>query len=294
MRGFQNKKNNMRTQSKGFLALVILAVTAAAPASAIPIVFDIEAIVTSGNTGDYATGAVTPYDLLNGQAVTSQIVIDTDPFAAPVLVSTEAYDRITYSNIVGEALGISVSLNIGGVSMDVLPFEQDRGQVDFFDSHGPILGCGGACSSTTPDSWGIHTRSYNFGPGVVGTRAFSLIAGESSDPLVPGSGMSWLDFSQPVNLDLLLTLPTASDSFPLSLSLTDGIFDCTNGCRQTSSLSTFMRITSLTRTSTSVPEPGSLGLLAVGFAGVLLTRRHQRKIAGKSSCLSRAVSSAMS
>ncbi len=37
--------------------------------------------------------------------------------------------------------------------------------------------------------------------------------------------MSWLDFSQPVSLDLLLTLPTASDSFPLSLSLTDGSFD---------------------------------------------------------------------
>ena len=67
VRGFQNKKNIMRTQSKGFLALVVLAVTAAAPASAIPIVFDIEAIVTGGNVADYATGAVTPDDLLNGQ-----------------------------------------------------------------------------------------------------------------------------------------------------------------------------------------------------------------------------------
>ena len=77
VRGFQNKKNIMRTQSKGFLALVILAVTSAAPASAIPIVFGIEAIVTGGNVADYATGAVTPVRRRASMAACSVSASDT-------------------------------------------------------------------------------------------------------------------------------------------------------------------------------------------------------------------------
>ena len=89
--------------------------------------------------------------------------------------------------------------------------------------------------------------------------------------------MTWIDFTQPVNLGLLLTLPTTSETWAPTLYWSEGTYDCAGQCRQTGMWNTSMTITSLIRSSTSVPEPGTLGLLAVGFAGMMLaTRRRQR------------------
>ena len=268
----------MRIQPNRFLGLIILGVTLAAPASAIPIVFDIIGAVSSRSSFDATNGSVTPDNSLNGQAVAAQIVIDTDLFGAPTTFSSAGYDEISYRSVEGGPMPISAWLTIGGVSVDIAPFSGNRGYVSFYDSNGPIVGCGGTCGSMTPDQWNIRTQSFENGPsGTSGLQSFYFTAAETSNPGEPNSGMTWLDFSQPVNLDLLLTLPTVSASFPPSLYLTDTNFDCTSVCRQVSSLTTGMTITSLTRSSTSVPEPGTLGLLVVGFAGVMFARRRRQR-----------------
>jgi hypothetical protein len=270
----------MRIQPNRFLGLLIVGGTLAAPASAMPIVFDILGAVSSRSIQNSTNGSVTPDDSLNGQAVTAKFVIDTDLFGAPTTASSEAFDQINYRSVEGEPMPISAWLTIGGVPVDIAPFSRNRSFVNFYDSNGPIVGCGGACSSMTPDQWGVRTQSFEIGPnGNSGWQFFSFIAAETINPGEPDSGMTWLDFSQPVNLDLLLTLPTASVSFPPSLSLTEATFDCTSSCRQVSTLNTSMKITSLTRSATPVPEPGSLGLLVVGFAGVMFAaRRRQRPL----------------
>jgi hypothetical protein len=270
----------MRIQTNRFLGLILLGATLAAPASAVPIVFDIVGAVSGRSSFDSTSGSVTPDNSLNGQAVTAQIVIDTDLFGAPTTLSAAGYDEIDYRSVEGGPMPISASLTVGGVSVDIAPFSGNRGYVSFYDSHGTILGCDGTCGSMTPDQWNIRTQSFETGPnGTSGLQTFYFTAAETMNPGEPDSGMTWLDFSQPVNLDLLLTLPTASVTFPPSLYLTDTIFDCTSVCRQVSALTTGMRITSLTRSSMAVPEPGTLGLLVVGFAGVMFaTRRRQRAL----------------
>ena len=264
----------MRIQWKKLLALVILGVTLTAPASAIPIIFDITATVSGRSIFDSTTGSVTQENSLNGEAVISQIIIETDAFAAPLLSSSASFEQVLYRGVDGGPPAISTFLTIGGVTVDTAPYSRDISEVAFLDSRGPIVGCGGECSSMTPDQWAIRTRSDNVGPaGPTALRSFSFIAAETTEPFIPGSGMTWLDFTQPVTLDLLLRLPTASDSFPPRLSLSDSSFECTDRCRQTGSVTTFMTITSLTRTS--VPEPGTLGLLVAGFAGVMFAKRRQ-------------------
>jgi len=266
----------MRIHRKEFLPLAVLGFLLATPASAIPIVFDITGAVSSRSSFDATNGSVTPDNSVNGQAVTAQIVIDTDLFSAPTTFSSAGYDEISYRSVEGGPMPISAWLTIGGVSVDIAPFSGNRGYVSFYDSNGPIVGCGGACGSMTPDQWNIRTQSFENGPnGTSGSQSFYFTAAETTNPGDPASGMTWLDFSQPVNLDLLLTLPTASTTFPPSLYLTDTIFDCTSICRQVSSLTTGMTITSLTRSTASVPEPGTLRLLVAGFAGMLFARRRQ-------------------
>lgn len=271
-----NKKNNMRIQRTVLLPLVVLGVTLAAPASAAPIVFDISATISYRSYLEMPAWTNTVDHSLDGQVVTAQFVIDPDLFATPPVVSTEEFDDMTFRSLAGGPSGISTSLTIGGVPIDTSPFSQDRSEVAFYDSYGWITGCGGACGSMTPDQYSIRSYSEEFGAG--GLSGFSLLqfgAAESVDPAIPESGMTWLDFTQPVTLDLLLTLPTENGSYPSSIYWSEGTYDCTGQCRQTGMWNTSMSITSLTRSTMSVPEPGTLGLLVAGFAGLMLVRRRQ-------------------
>ena len=93
---------------------------------------------------------------------------------------------MTFRSRSGGPAGISVSLNIGGVSIDTAPFSRNRGEVSFYDSYGMIPACGGLCGSMTPDQWAIRAHSEEIGPGgLSGLRTFQFTAAETYDPLIP-------------------------------------------------------------------------------------------------------------
>ena len=88
---------------------------------------------------------------------------------------------------------------------------------------------------------------------------------------------SYINLDTPFNLDSLLTMPLPN----LTLQFGTTIFDCegVNLCFANYFETTWFTTTSVTRTdlsAQSVPEPGTLGLLAAGLFGVGFARRRRR------------------
>jgi hypothetical protein len=89
--------------------------------------------------------------------------------------------------------------------------------------------------------------------------------------------MGWLDFDEGIDPADIATLPTSTRT-PTTLNLLDYNFDCTERCVRTGVHMTILEMTSVTRTVGSVPEPGTLDLLAIGLAGAAFATRRRRAV----------------
>jgi len=100
---------------------------------------------------------------------------------------------------------------------------------------------------------------------------------EPVEPSIPGSGLNLIDSTSALSLQSLLMLPSMFDNPLLQsyVSFTDAYNICTDLCRSDYTQTTQMRITSLDRYVARVPEPGTLGLMGLGFVGTLLARRRR-------------------
>jgi hypothetical protein len=252
----------MRKTWASFLGTAVLAV-GSIPASAVPITFDLGGTFGGRSITDEITGQVVLDGSQAGQSFAARFVVDTDALEVRERVDDVDADFLLIRDA-GTTIGVQSSLTIGGVVVDVTPYPTHTSYVQFNDSHGPIPYCNdsGCYSATTPDAWIVGTRS---GPVPASTTRsiFTFTLQEPVDSAVPGSGTTWLDFSQPTGPELLATLPTGARRIFLSFTEYAGSTRTSSG----------FEVTSFSRTVSSVPEPGSLGLLAMGLLGAFAARR---------------------
>jgi len=259
-----------------FAAAVALTLTGTA--SAVPIVMDLSGELLSRTTS--RPGEFIDFDTsVAGTAFSASFIIELDDFGAAQFTDTTGAERWTYTALEG-ATGISAFLSIGGVAIDMAPYDRSRALVNVLDSKGPIIGnCDlGPCSSMTPDQYSVNYTSLQTPPvgGSVQSRGLSFITNEMIDPMTLGSGTNFID-GAPLSLEAVLMLPSMFDNSLLQsrLSFTDAYSICTDLCRPDYAHTTQMRIDSLTRSVVGVPEPATGGLLGMGLVLTLLARRRR-------------------
>ncbi|HEY6125422.1 MAG TPA: PEP-CTERM sorting domain-containing protein [Steroidobacteraceae bacterium] len=255
-------------------SLTVAAIVCAGPASAIPVTFDFSGTVAQVITTDFAGGLPT-FDLSTaGQAFNAQFLIDTDLFSPLAAPPTTIGDRLAYNSELPGA--VTSSLVVNGESIDLAPYARNRATASFIDSYG-IVSCGENCSRLGPDQFNVNTVSEDptpLGPAASRTLSFSFVAGYQSFDN-PESALTWFDFSPDFDLTRIGSLPLL-DSLLTTVTLTDFLSDCTDlRCQATATRRTMFQVTSTTRTVASVPEPGTLGLLAMGLAGAWFMRRRR-------------------
>ena|SRR5690349_2009329 len=263
----------MKKQWNRIVAVALIA--SAAPASAVPVQFDFAGTVTGVIDYDLVTG-----DQVYGQGplaspFSARFVFDTDLFGPAVPEEAEFSERLTYAAQLPGAL--SASLVIGGVNVDIFAHESDSASLNFNDSLG-VFSCGDGCQAFSPDAWGLTFESQtvtDIGRTALRTGYFTFAA-DFVDINQPELSMGWLDFDEGVEPADIATLPFPTT--PTTLNLVDWNFDCTERCVRTGLHMTILEMTSVTRTVGSVPEPGALGLMALGAAGAMLASRRRRVI----------------
>jgi hypothetical protein len=251
----------------------VAAILCAGPASAIPVTFDFSGTVAQVVITDFASGAPPTFDLSTaGQAFSAQFIIDTDLFGPVVSAPSITGDRLVYNSELPGA--VTSSLMVNGASIDLAPYSGSRANVGFLDSYG-VVSCGENCSRIAPDQFNVNAFSDDLtplGPAASRGLSFSFVANfQGFDN--PESALSWFDFSPDFDLTQVASLPLL-DSLLANVTLTDFLFDCAGErCQPTGTQRTMFIVTSSSRTVASVPEPGALGLLAIGLAGAWFARR---------------------
>jgi hypothetical protein len=243
---------------------------AATTAHAIPLVFNFTGSVSSRVTLD--TGGNASYDhSLDGQAMSGWITLETDGLVTSS-TTNERFDRLTFADSIGDSVEwVTSGLTIGGVAYDVGGYQHDYGQLAYLDSNGPTS-CGPNCTSTTPDQWMVLDESRqlpNPAPNTrYNTRALSLSVYDALNQF------GFIDLSQGFDALSVLTLPSA---YATGLYQENTWFCGSSDSCNVQRTSTWLQINSLSISAPpSVPEPGTLALLAMGIFGTALTRRSKK------------------
>lgn len=257
--------------SRKFLAGAALFVAIlSAPASAIPIAFDFSGVVQRRTIYDNGTSTE---DLSGqGQSFTARVVIDTSLMTLSQL-DTYGGGRSHWQSTDFLPAPSEMSIDINGAPLAVPLYDLNAYSVTALDGRLPP-GCPGCGIS---DSVQLLWRSQQTPPAVGQQRAstFSFAAFEMS----PNSDSpTYVNLDTPFDLDSLLTIPLPN----LELQFGTTIFDCqgVNLCFLSYNETTWFTTTAVTRTdlsNVSVPEPGTLGLLAAALLGVSFGRRRRTR-----------------
>lgn len=235
-------------------ALAAVLSVAAGAAHAVPIVFDFTGTVTTSSIFT-STGGVQD-NSFNGRAVSGRITVETTGLR-PTSSSDSSGLTLGYSDSNMDSLTlIDSELFIGGVSYDVGLYPAAGGSLSAFDSSG-----------VSGDFLALRHYSNEYppmpGPGDYHRRDLNLLWRDAANPL------GLLDLSN--GFELFDVLPLLQDLLPYG-TYNDTTMSCgaSGACTNTQVTRNFS-IASLT--VTSVPEPGTLALFALGLLGAAMGRR---------------------
>lgn len=258
----------------GLAALMCSVATMSLPANAVPIELSFSGTV--GSTFSYPS-APSGYEDSVGHAFTATFVIDS----AGLQRGTESTDKYEQINFEGPSpQGISGSLSIDGLNIDLHPYANNSGGIYFEDTKG-LIDYGNGIAAGEPDQFYISLFSTSF-PAVWPTdgsfvsRGLHFSTVDWGDYPQGGSLLSdFIDFSRDTyDPEILLTHPFAPNT---SLTFYGNEMTCENSlCVSTSGFSVDLDFDTVTRRVVSVPEPTTLWLMSFGLLGTAMARRRKK------------------
>jgi hypothetical protein len=253
---------------KIFAGAALFVAILATPASALPIAFDFSGVVQRRTVYDH--GTITEDLSGQGQNFNARIVIDTSLMTLSQL-DTFPGGRSHWQSTNFLPGPSEVSIDINGAPLAIPLYDLNAYSVTAQDGRLPP----GCSVCVVSDSVSLMWRSQQTPP-TVGPQLASTFSFNAFEVSPDSTSPSYVNLDTPFDLDSLLTIPLPN----IVLQYGTTIFDCegVNLCFANYFETTWFTTTSVTRTDlsqVSVPEPGTLGLLAAALFGVGFVRRRR-------------------
>jgi len=249
---------------KFWSAAALLAAMATTPAQAVPITFDFSGTVSSHTFFDPWAWEMTEDPTVVGLAFTARMTIETDQFGPPILTEECCEVRTLNSPLVGQTPAPTLDFTMGGSPFAVPTYDQTYNYYYLVDGPPPPVS-----SDQIIVGWRSHPSPS---VGLVNLTSLDLTSMNAVDA-------GFVDLDQPFDPASLLSYALSD----FTLNLTMATYDCpaVNGCRQLLVENYALAVGSVTRTlgggEVSVPEPGTLTLMAAGLLGAALGRRRRSR-----------------